>query len=72
MSIDKHVVFVMSEETWDNFKQEEYEFANTQPDPIVYLQSLSQLNIVMDNTLPYGIVEMWDKDKYDDMENEDE
>jgi len=61
----REIIFVMSNDSWEWIKEKEYEFANTQPDPIQYLKEVSSLNVVIDNGLPFGIVETWDKENYD-------
>lgn len=59
-------LFVMSDATWNNLKEKEYEFANTQPDPIKYIKSLASLNVSIDNSLPFGMIEFWNKHDYED------
>lgn len=57
-------VLVMHEDTWEAVKDEAFESASKQPDPIKYLKKLGEVDIVIDNALKYGITEMWEKDKY--------
>lgn len=64
--IDEESLFVMNEATWEAFKEREYEFANTQPDPIEYIKSLASLDVSIDNDLPFGVVELWNKHDYED------
>lgn len=59
-------LFIMNEATWEDIKEREYVFANTQPDPIKYLKSLTSLNVSIDNDLQFGIIELWNKHDYED------
>lgn len=67
---DGNSVFVVSQDTLDSIMKEEREFARTQPNPIEYLMNVSKMPFIVDNSLSFGIVEIYYKDKYIEDNNE--
>lgn len=58
-------IFVMNGQTWEAFKEKEFEFANTQPDPIKYIMDLGKMNVATDETVPFGVIEMWTRENWE-------
>lgn len=66
MNIDIHnSVFVMSSESWDKIKKNTYGNAIAMPDPILYVvRKLGNIDVVIDDKLPFGVIESYNKDFY--------
>lgn len=58
-------IVVMNEKTFEEVKEKTYEYANTQPDPIVYVGRFASMNIVIDNQVPDNVTEVWAKEIYE-------
>lgn len=61
---DEDVVLVMSEETYEEFVKDIYGRATEKLDPIQYISDVSELDIVNDENLPYGDINVYDKSVY--------
>lgn len=58
-------LYIMSEQTWQSLKDMEFDFANTQPDPIRYIMlTLARIEVEINNDIPFGL--------YTIVQNEDE
>lgn len=66
MSI-KDSILSMNEKTWLELRASSIEIANEQEDPILYLSQWSKVNVVIDVTVPDGIVEQYDKSFMDEI-----
>lgn len=61
---DEDVVLVMNKITYDDLLEVTYETANEQSDPIQFLKDFSKLEIDKDERLPYGVIEVHEKNSY--------
>lgn len=62
----KESVIVMNTNTWALFSEYAIETASLQTDPIGYLGKFSGLDVVIDEDIPDGMTEIWDKDSYEE------
>lgn len=59
-------VFLMSMDSWIAFKEQEFDIADSQPDPISYLLSFCSMSVVIDNNIDFGIAEMWNLEDFNE------
>lgn len=52
-------VLVMNEKTLRDFLDIEYDYARKLEKPIKYILSLAKLDMIVDNSLPEGVIEQW-------------
>lgn len=64
MEIQKSVI-VMNSSTYEEFMERCYEKASKLENPIDYILNTSSIDVVIDEEIPNGISEIWDKDVYE-------
>lgn len=57
----KDITIVMNTKTWEELQAGSIETANYHEDPIVYLSQWALLDVAIDESVPDGIVETYDK-----------
>lgn len=57
----KDIAIVMNTKTWEELREGSIETANYHEDPILYLAQWALVDVAIDETVPDGIVERYDK-----------
>jgi hypothetical protein len=70
-NLDRSEVVVMSQKTWDAVSNVYTSIAKDQKDPIAYITRFNALEVVIDDTLPYCKVEVYEKWMYDKITKEE-
>ena len=63
------MILVMSEDTRISVKEEIFDEASKQEDPIEYIKLINEVEIVVDDSLVFGVIELWSKEGYYDFKD---
>lgn len=64
---DLEKVLVMSQETWETVKERMFEKARNHDDPIGYLDMINGIEVIIDNTIGFNVVEVYYKWIYEEI-----
>lgn len=62
--VNDNSVFVMNEKTYQSYLKEVSKLASKKEDPIEYIISVSNIKVVIDNSLADKKIEIWDEQTY--------
>jgi hypothetical protein len=63
--MDRSKVMVMSQETWDIMSDKLAEEATERVDPLAWISRYDGIPIIIDDTIPYNNVEVYERWMYD-------
>jgi len=55
---------VMNKKTYEKLKEQVFDLAPAQKDPIGFIGKVNALHVIIDNTVKDGVTELWNREVY--------